>query len=424
MSSPRRQRIAAVTIALACVAGAGACAAHPAPGPARGYLMAVVLACALLSGLQPGHRSDYPAGISGMWELPAIALAPPVFAFIVPLAAAAAGCWRDRRLARGLDAVAAGLADAVVSAAFHAVTPPQPPPGTAGAEWLLAVAAAGMLRQALICAVFPLVRRGKPLPCPPGGRLPCPPGGRELLRGGLAELCAGILATCSAVLSPLCLLLAVPLATPLLRSLQHARLVRDARTDLKTGLLNAAAWHEAAAAEITRAHRARLPLAMAMLDIDHFKAVNDTHGHLAGDQVLRAVAAIIRSQLRDYDIAGRYGGEEFAVLLPHTQPGQARRIAERLRMAVAAAGLDASAGGGPALPVRVTVSAGVASLAECGPGLHALIAAADAALYDAKTAGRNRVRPWRGQPPGPAAPAGHGTRDARGTPVLEGVPRR
>ena len=125
---------------------------------------------------------------------------------------------------------------------------------------------------------------------------------------------------------------------------QHAQLVRDARTDLKTGLLNAAAWQDDAAAEITRAVRARLPLAMVMLDIDHFKAVNDTHGHLAGDQVLRAVAGIITSQLRDYDIAGRYGGEEFAVLLPHTQPGQARRIAERLRMAVAAARLHRQRG--------------------------------------------------------------------------------
>ena len=144
---------------------------------------------------------------------------------------------------------------------------------------------------------------------------------------------------------------------------------------------------------------------MVLLDIDHFKAVNDTHGHLAGDQVLRAVAGIIRSQLRDYDIAGRYGGEEFAVLLPHTQPGQARRIAERLRMAVAAARLTASTAGGPGTGLRVTVSAGVACLADCGPELHALIAAADAALYDAKAAGRNRVRTWRGQPPGLSASA-------------------
>ena len=240
--------------------------------------------------------------------------------------------------------------------------------------------------------------------------------GRELARGGLAELCAAVLVTCSAVLSPLCVLLAVLLATPLLRSLQHAQLARDARTDRKTGLLNAAAWQDAAGAEITRAVRARLPLPMVLLDVDHFKPVNDTHGHLAGDQVLRAVASIITSQLRDYDIAGRYGGEEFAVLLPHTQPGQARRIAERLRTAVAAGDLTASAGDGPPARIRVTVSAGVASLADGGPGLPDLIAAADAALYDAKAAGRNRVRAWRGQPPDAAPPGGRATGTAAARP--------
>ena len=246
------------------------------------------------------------------------------------------------------------------------------------------------MRWALIGAVFPSVTRG--------ARLPRWPADRELLRGGLAELCAGVLVTCSAVISPLCVILAVPLATPLQRSLQHARLVRDARTDLKTGLLNAAAWQEEAAAEITRAVRARLPLAMALLDIDYFKAVNDTHGHLAGDQALRAVAGVVKAQLRAYDIAGRFGGEEFAVVLPHTQADQARRIAERLRTAVAAADVGASETGRCRTRVRVTVSVGVACLADTGAGLQALLAAADAALYDAKAAGRNRVRLTASQP--------------------------
>jgi diguanylate cyclase (GGDEF)-like protein len=404
-----------VTIALAWIIAATACAVRTAPGPGSWHLIAVLLACALLTGRQR-HHDESPAGICGMWELPAVALAPPVFAFFAPAAAAAAGCRGNPRRPRGLDAAAAGLADGAVSAAFHLIAPPQPPPGTRAGEWLLAVLAAGLIRQALIRAVF--------LPVTGGERVPRLLADRDMLRSGLAELCAGILVTCSAVISPLCVLLAVPLATPLLRSARHAQLVRDARTDLKTGLLNAAAWQDDAAAEITRAVRARLPLAMVLLDIDHFKAVNDTHGHLAGDQVLRAVAAIITSQLRDYDIAGRYGGDEFAVLLPHTQPGQARRIAERLRMAVAAAHLSTGAGDGPPARVRVTVSAGVASMADRSPGLQALIAATDAALYDAKAAGRNRVRAWREQPPGTSSQMGEGTRDGCGTPVLDGAPRR
>ena len=413
MSPPGRQQIAAVTVPLAGVAAAAIRAADTAPGPGRGCLMAVLVLSALVTGLQR-RRRDCPAGVAGIWELAAIVLAPPLFAFTVPAAAAAIACRPARRLACALGMAAAGLTDGAVSAAFHAAAPPLP--GTQGGEWLLAVAAAGVLRQVLACAVARLAACGEPPSAAADGR--------ELARGGLAELCAAVLVTCSAVLSPLCVLLAVPLATPLLRSLQHAQLARDARTDRKTGLLNAAAWQEAAGAEITRAVRARLPLAMVLLDVDHFKAVNDTHGHLAGDQVLRAVAGIITSQLRDYDIAGRYGGEEFAVLLPHTQPGQARRIAERLRMAVAAGDFTASAGDGPPARMRVTVSAGVASLADGGPGLLALIAAADAALYDAKAAGRNRVRVWRGQPPDAAPPGGRATGDGCGAPVLEAAPRR
>ena len=405
MSPPGRQQIAAVTVPLAGVAAAAIRAADTAPGPGRGCLMAVLLLSALVTGLQR-RRRDCPAGVAGIWELAAIVLAPPVFAFTVPAAAAAIACRPARRLACALGTAAAGLTDGAVSAAFHVAAPPLP--GTQGGTWLLAVAAAGVLRQVLACAVGRLAACGEPPSAAADGR--------ELARGGLAELCAAVLVTCSAVLSPLCVLLAVLLATPLLRSLQHAQLARDARTDRKTGLLNAAAWQEAAGAEITRAVRARLPLAMVLLDVDHFKAVNDTHGHLAGDQVLRAVASIITSQLRDYDIAGRYGGEEFAVLLPHTQPGQARRIAERLRTAVAAGDLTASAGDGPPARIRVTVSAGVASLADGGPGLPDLIAAADAALYDAKAAGRNRVRAWRGQPPDAAPPGGRATGTAAARP--------
>ena len=379
-------------MSLAWMTAAAASAPQVRLTAGNGCLLAVLLVSALLVRLprRGCAASGPPVSTSGAWELPAVVLIPSAFAFIAPVAVAAIACWRIRRVPRGLDAVAAGLADGIVSAGFHALAPPLPAPGARAGEWLLAVAVAGVMRWALIGAVFPSVTRG--------ARLPRWPADRELLRGGLAELCAGVLVTCSAVISPLCVILAVPLATPLQRSLQHARLVRDARTDLKTGLLNAAAWQEEAAAEITRAVRARVPLAMALLDIDYFKAVNDTHGHLAGDQALRAVAGVVKAQLRGYDIAGRFGGEEFAVVLPHTRADQARRIAERLRTAVAAADVGASETGRCGTRVRVTVSVGVACLADTGAGLQALLAAADAALYDAKAAGRNRVRLTASQP--------------------------
>jgi len=392
---PPGRRVIAGAVALAWMTAIAAGAPQLRLTARDGFLLAVLIACALLVKL-PGHGRGAlqpPASGSGAWELPVAVLLPPPLAFIAPAAVIAIA---DRRL-RGLGAVAAGLTDGLVSAGFHAFAPPLRAPGTRAGDWVAAVVVAGVIRWALAGALVPAVTDGaRPL---------CVATDRELLRGGLAELCAGVLVTCSAVISPLCVMLAVPLATPMRRSMQHTRLVRDARTDPKTGLLNAAAWQEDAAAEVARAIRARLPLAMAMLDIDHFKAVNDTHGHLAGDQALRAVAGVVGTHLRAYDIAGRFGGEEFVVLLPHTQPAQARLIAERLRIAIAAASFDASSPGGHRVQVRVTVSVGVASLTDAGPGLQALIAAADTALYDAKAAGRNRVRAWHGQPPATAAPA-------------------
>jgi len=127
---------------------------------------------------------------------------------------------------------------------------------------------------------------------------------------------------------------------------------------------------------------------VALIDIDHFKAVNDTHGHLAGDSVLRAVSDVLRDQLREYDVVGRFGGEEFVVLLPQTDEADALSIAERLRAHVAALSIPVQDG---AAYVRLTISIGVAALDAVGGEVTDLLAAADAALYFAKDAGRNRT---------------------------------
>ena len=198
------------------------------------------------------------------------------------------------------------------------------------------------------------------------------------------------------------LAVALPCGTLLHRSARHAQLVHASRTDPKTGLLSASAWQREASVHVTRAHRTRTPLALVMADIDHFKAVNDTYGHLAGDAVLAAVAAALAGGMRDYDLAGRFGGEEFTILLPHADTAEALAIAERMRHILAQIPLPATTPPGHS-PPTITASLGVAVL---GPGmtdLTDLIAAADTALYRAKHAGRNTVR-LAGQPsqPGPA----------------------
>jgi diguanylate cyclase (GGDEF)-like protein len=175
------------------------------------------------------------------------------------------------------------------------------------------------------------------------------------------------------------------------RFMMHAQLLAKSRIDTKTGLLNVATWETEATAEIARAVRTRSPLCLALIDIDHFKAVNDTYGHLVGDKALRAVSDALREQLRSYDLAGRFGGEEFAILLPHTELVTAEQITERLRVKLAEISITPGTGSSTETPLQVTVSIGVAALAHSRRDLDELIAAADAALYRAKAQGRNQV---------------------------------
>ena len=160
---------------------------------------------------------------------------------------------------------------------------------------------------------------------------------------------------------------------------------RMAERDALTGLANRRHLRAMAEEELRRAQRFGHPLALLMLDLDHFKQVNDRHGHAAGDDVLREVARRVRDTVRKVDLPARFGGEEFAVLLPETSLETAREAAERIRVALADAPIQTRRG---ALPV--TISGGVAVLRE-GDDLAGLLAAADAALYRAKSSGRNRV---------------------------------
>lgn len=168
----------------------------------------------------------------------------------------------------------------------------------------------------------------------------------------------------------------------LLANLSSAR--DDASRDALTGLANRRAANERLELEAARFARSGAPLSVLMLDLDRFKAVNDRWGHAAGDEVLRALAAALRAELRACDLGARFGGEEFLVLLTDTQLDDAMRAAERIRRRIAALEIDA----GEAL-LRVTVSIGVAQLRE-GEAVDAAIARADAALYRAKAEGRDR----------------------------------
>jgi len=254
--------------------------------------------------------------------------------------------------------------------------------------WLLAAAAAGLaqwvVNQSLIMTAVKLAE--------PATRIRDAVFGRESLHNDATELCAALLVAVGLTINDLTLIIALPLVTLLQRSFRHTQLLNEARADAKTGLLNAATWEREAAAEVVRAVRTGSPLAVALLDLDRFKQINDTYGHLLGDDVLRQIAATITQILRDYDLAGRFGGEEFVMLLPQTRAVDAFRIAERVRSHISHLPIYANGASGSER-VPVTVSIGVAALdAGSRRELTELLAAADAALYRAKASGRDQVQ--------------------------------
>ena len=175
----------------------------------------------------------------------------------------------------------------------------------------------------------------------------------------------------------------------LIESHNHDELTRLATLDSLTGIYNRRTFINLAEAELARSQRNKQPLALMLIDLDHFKAINDTYGHQTGDQVLQQLRTVSESCMRSHDIFGRYGGEEFCIMAPETNREGALILAERLRTALA----DNPISIRPDLTVCITASIGVACMdgTEKQVRLDELLSRADQALYRAKDAGRNRV---------------------------------
>jgi diguanylate cyclase (GGDEF)-like protein len=218
----------------------------------------------------------------------------------------------------------------------------------------------------------------------------------ELLENGqdvtleFATLCLGGLTALALAYQPLWSVLVVPPLFVLQRSVLTKHLEIAATTDAKTGLLNAAAWQHMAQRELARADREHEPAALLIVDMDNFKLVNDTHGHIAGDAVLRAVADCLVHELRQYDAIGRFGGEEFVAILCGVDELTAVGISERVRQQIQLLQVAAPVQGQPPM-TGLSASIGISCYPEHGGELEDLLHAADSALYAAKRAGRNRV---------------------------------
>jgi diguanylate cyclase (GGDEF)-like protein len=212
----------------------------------------------------------------------------------------------------------------------------------------------------------------------------------------LATIGLGILLGWALADWPIALLLIIGITLVLHRGVLIRQLRDQARLDAKTGLLNADSWGKAAADELDRATGAGHDTGVLMIDLDHFKAINDRYGHPTGDRLLRVIADALKDEVRSSDLVGRYGGEEFVVLLARTTRLHGRAIAERIRHRIATTNPD---GVNPADLGRVTVSIGVAVHPEDGDTVDDMIASADRALYAAKRAGRDQIAVYGEAPP-------------------------
>jgi diguanylate cyclase (GGDEF)-like protein len=340
-------------------------------------------------GPRAGRASN---DLLSVWTIPIVLLLPPVYAAaaVVPL-----NVFSQLRVAKRppvklfYSVAAAGTANFLASA-LHQVLINHPTGwqiglivGTpaAAAATVACVLLRHALNMGLIAEVMALTSQDR--------RARDAFADREVWGVIAAESCTGILVALVAAAVPFAVLFAIPPVLVLQRTLLLAEYREAARTDPKTGLANSSYWREVAEREIARARSGHEPLAVLLVDVDHFKTVNDLYGHLTGDEVLRKVADGLTHGLRPRDFVGRFGGEEFVVLLTGSDLEQARHAAERIRAHVA--GLRVEASNRPDL-VQVTISIGVAAFRESGHTVHELLDAADAALYVAKRAGRDCVR--------------------------------
>jgi diguanylate cyclase (GGDEF)-like protein len=361
-------------------------------------IFAALLACGVAvteaNRSVPEPQGTLARDLQAVWYLAIAITLPPWYALAAPIPLAVHKLWRTRRMLiyrRVFSHAAIGLAYGLASVTFHSlpvsVVGTSPGTGRHALYWVLAVAACGMIGT-LVNYGFILVAIRL---SDPDARIRDLVGSRESLTSDVLELSLAVALALVVAINPVLMALALPTVVLCRRHLMQAQLLAQARIDAKTGLLNAGTWQREAAAEFYRARRSDAPLALVMVDIDHFNSVNETAGLAAGDQVLQGIARTVTQNLQGPGLVGRFGGEQFAILLPQTGETEARRMAERLRDHIAGEPIAIEDGSHAGFVFRLTVSIGIAILDRSRRALAELIGAADKALSEAKTTGRNKV---------------------------------
>jgi diguanylate cyclase (GGDEF)-like protein len=396
LSEPLRGYVLAVPVVYA---GLLAFAAASTTWHARDVLIFLALLGCGMAATEANRSVREPQGtlardLQGVWYLAIAITLPPWYALAAPVPFAVHKLWRTRRMLvyrRIFSHGAIGLAYGLASLAFHSwpasVAGPSPGTGRHALYWVLAVAACGLIATAVNYGFILVAIR---LSDPDARVRDLVATGQSLTSDSL-ELSLAVSLALVVAINPVLMVLALPTVVLCRRYLMQAQLLAQARIDAKTGLLNAGTWQREAAAELYRALRSDAPLALVMVDIDHFSSVNETAGLAAGDQVLQGVARTVTQNLQGTGLVGRFGGEQFAILLPQTGETEARRLAERLRDHIAGEPIAVEDGSHAGFVFRLTVSIGIAVLDRSRRALTELIGAADKALSEAKTTGRNKV---------------------------------
>lgn len=362
------------------------------------YPFAALVACGIIAVELTRRVKEIHGALSRdlqtVWYLAIATALPPAYAFAAPIPLTIYKLWRMPRSAvyrRVFSNATLSLAYGVASITFHAIPATaaglSPGTGVHVVTWAACVAGCGVLgwliNHTLLLGAIKL--------SDPTAHVRELLGTRESITADLAELSLAILVALLVAINPVLMALALPSVVLYRRYLMQAQLVAQARLDVKTGLLNAGTWQREAEAELIRAARARVPLALIMVDVDHFKSVNETAGHDAGDQVLRDIATTLTENLRGVGLVGRVGGEEFAILLPQTSEADAKSIGERIRDHISGEPIAIEDGSHAGFVFRLTVSIGIAVLDHSRRALAELIGTAEVALSEAKSTGRNRV---------------------------------
>jgi diguanylate cyclase (GGDEF)-like protein len=395
---PEPLRSYIVTVTVLAVAGSALASARQSWQLSDALLFLGLLACGVVAIESTRAVKEVHGALSRdlqtVWYLAIAILLPPTYAFLAPLLLMGYKLWRMPKMIvyrRVFSNATISLAYGGASLAFRAL-----PRGVAGVRpgtashalaWTGIVAACGILGW-LVNHVLLLIAIKL---SDPAARFREFLGTRESITSDLVELSLAVSVTLIVAINSILMILALPSIILYRRYLMNAQLIAQVRIDAKTGLLNAATWRREATAEFSRALRTRAPLSLAMVDIDHFKSVSDAAGRDVGDKLLHDVANILRDQMQGYGLIGRFGGEEFAILLPHTGGDEARRISERLRDHIAGEPIAIESGTQAGFVFRLTVSIGIAVISESRRALAELIGAADSALGQAKSTGWNKV---------------------------------